>query len=64
MKIAFKSAKGEFVVEVHTEQDWTSCLMTGLIAALPCFLEEFVKCLQGGNGGADGFKPGDRDRCG
>lgn len=63
MKIAFKSAHAQFEIEVDTQQDWTSCLMTALIASLPCFLEAFVNCLQGGNGGSTGFKPGDRDRC-
>lgn len=63
MKIAFSSKNAEFTIEADAKADWTSCLMTGLIAALPCFLDAFVKCLQGGNGGSTGFKPGDRERC-
>ena len=63
MKFAIQSDKAKVQLEVDAQQDWTSCLMTALIAALPCFLDEFVKCLAGGNGGSSGFKPGDRDRC-
>lgn len=63
MKVTFESDQAKFEIEIDTQQDWTSCLMTALIASLPCFLEAFVKCLQGGNGGSGGFKPGDRHRC-
>lgn len=63
MKFAINSPTVNISIEVDPGADWTSCLITGLVAAAPCFLEAFMKCIQGGNGGSTGFKPGDRTRC-
>lgn len=53
----------KMTLTVNPEADWTSCLISATIAALPCFLEAFMKCLSNGGGGETGFKPGDRTRC-
>jgi len=63
MRVQIHTDKAKFTVELDAEQDFLSCLMTAVIAALPCFLESFMKCLAGGNGPSTGFKPGDRTRC-
>jgi len=44
------------------QADIMSCLLAGLIAGLPCFLEAFMKCMAGGTTAGD-YKPGDRNRC-
>ena len=48
------------VLEIPTQ--WTSCLITALLAALPHFLDSFLKCLSPG-GGSGQFNPGHRTRC-
>lgn len=63
MKVQVETAKAKFAVELDAQQDFLSCMMTAVIAALPCFLEAFMKCLAGGNGPSTGFTPGDRGRC-
>jgi len=63
MQIMVQSDKAKVQLEIDAQADWTSCLITGLVAAAPCFLEAFMKCIQGGDGGSTGFKPGDRERC-
>lgn len=63
MKVQVNSSKGNFAVEVDAQQDFISCLMTAVIAALPCFLESFMKCLSGANGPSTGHNPGNRARC-
>jgi hypothetical protein len=42
--------------------DIMSCLLAGLIAAMPCFLQGFMNCMGGGAAAGD-FKPGERTRC-
>ena len=42
--------------------DLFGCLITGLFAALPAFLEAFISCL-GMNPGNGEYDPGDRKRC-
>jgi len=63
MKLQIDTAKAKLVVDVDAQADFIGCLLTAVIAALPCFLESFMKCLAGGNGPSTGFKPGDRTRC-
>lgn len=45
-----------------TQQDFVGCLLTGLLAAMPYFLEAFLTCL-GGGGATGDYRPGDRTRC-
>lgn len=47
------------------QADFIGCLMTGVLAAMPYFLEAFLKCLSGANGTGsdDQYAPGQRDRC-
>ena len=63
MRMQVDTAKGKFAIEFDAQADFVGCLLTGVLAALPCFLEEFMKCLALGPGPGTGFKPGDRDRC-
>lgn len=63
MRIACQTAQTKLDVNFEAQQDFVGCLLTGVLAALPCFLEAFMKCLAGENGPTTGFKPGDRDRC-
>lgn len=63
MRIAFKTEKAEVGLEIQAQADWTGCLITAVIAALPCFLEAFMKCLNNGGNGGSTFQPGDRTRC-
>lgn len=62
-KITIQGAKGQFSVDLQAQGDWLSCLMTGVMAALPAFLDAFMKCLSTGNGGTADYNPGDRNRC-
>lgn len=59
--IQFKGEKGALEVTVNAGGDWLQCLMVGLMAAAPAFLEAFMKCLQGAP--TTEFNPGDRQRC-
>jgi len=43
--------------------DIMSCLLAGLIAALPAFLQAFMACMSGTPTGGS-YNPGDRNRCG
>ena len=63
MKVQVDSPMAKFVVDFEAQQDFLSCMMTGVIAALPCFLEAFMKCLTGTNGPSTGHNPGNRARC-
>jgi len=49
-------------VDLHPSQDFVSCLLTALFAALPTFLDSLVKCMAGA-GTTDQYKPGSRERC-
>ena len=42
-----------------------SCLITGVVTAMPYFLDSFLQCLagNGSSGGDDVYQPGDRTRC-
>lgn len=42
--------------------DFLGCLISAIMEAVPCFLTSFMACLAGG--GAAGYTPGDRPRCG
>lgn len=54
----------QFDIKLEPTADFVGCLMTGAIAALPCFLEAFTKCLAGAADDPDGaYKPGTRIRC-
>lgn len=50
-------------LDVNPSADFIGCLLTGVMAALPAFLEAFMRCLGGGTGSGD-YNPGTRDRCG
>jgi len=46
------------------QMDFMACMIGALMAALPCFLEAFMKCLaQGPDPDSGTFEPGERDRC-
>lgn len=61
-KIILTNRHLQLELEVTPTADFIGCLLTGVMAALPAFLEAFMKCLAGGEG-TTGYKPGDRDRC-
>lgn len=50
-------------LDLAPSADFIQCLFPALIAAVPAFLESFMKCLTGG-GSSTGYQPGDRKRCG
>lgn len=47
------------------QADFVSCLITGVVTAMPYFLDSFLQCLagNGSSGGDDVYQPGDRTRC-
>lgn len=47
------------------QADFLSCLLEGLFASLPYFLEAFMKCMSAGDGKqpTDDYTPGSRERC-
>lgn len=49
-------------IDVTPTADMFACLLQGLVAAMPTFLEAFMKCIAGQPGDHD-YKPGDRRRC-
>ena len=49
-------------IEVSPSADFISCLIPALLAAVPAFLESFMKCV-GSSPAPGGFNPGNRDRC-
>jgi len=49
-------------IVVTPSVDFMSCLFPALIAAVPAFLESFMKCLAGPPT-TDEYNPGDRTRC-
>ena len=59
-KINGKSFNAEF--DVTPSADFIQCLFPAVIAALPAFLESFMKCIAGA-GTPDSHNPGDRKRC-
>jgi len=50
-------------LDMKPRADFIGCLLTGVMAALPAFLEAFMKCLGGGGPSGD-YNPGNRQRCG
>jgi len=61
-----KQCQVPHAVKINKAQaDFIGCLFTGLIAALPCFLEAFLACLSGTGPGSgdDDYDPGTRNRC-
>ncbi len=61
-RVTFESKHVSFKTEIDVKQDFISCLMTGVVSALPAFLEAFMNCLAGGSTPGE-YKPGDRFRC-
>jgi len=57
-------AAREAITAKHSKEagDLFGCLITGLFAALPAFLEAFISCL-GMSPGNGEYQPGDRNRC-
>jgi hypothetical protein len=46
------------------QADFMSCMLGAVLAALPAFLEAFMKCLgTTGNGSQDGYNPDTAQRC-
>lgn len=62
LRITIESQHLNAQTEFNVSQDFISCLFTGVIAALPAFLEAFMQCLAGG-GPTTGYQPGNRSRC-
>lgn len=44
-------------------EDLPNCLIRGVEAALPVFLQAFLGCLTGGGGETNHYQPGNRTRC-
>lgn len=63
MKFTIQTSKAQVEITLEAQQDFVGCLLTGVLAALPAFLEAFMNCLAGGGNGGSGFRPGDRTRC-
>jgi hypothetical protein len=42
------------------QMDFLGCLIPALVAAVPAFLESFMRCL---GGGSAGYNPSDEKRC-
>ena len=61
-QIILQSDDAQDQIRLAFPQAWTTCLITALMAALPHFLDAFVKCLTN-SGDPDKFNPGDRQRC-
>jgi len=63
MDVDDKKSSLHVAFDFDIKADLMNCLFQGLIAALPCFLDSFMKCMGGGGNGGTGFTPGDRPRC-
>lgn len=50
-------------LEIDSKRDLATCLVPALIAAMPAFLDSYVKCITTGGGPPGEYKPGDRPRC-
>lgn len=46
----------------QAQADFLNCLLSGVLAAMPYFLEAFLTCLGGGGSSGD-YTPGSRKRC-
>lgn len=49
-------------VDFQPSADFVGCLLSSLIASLPCFLKAFTECLAD-KPPSDSYRPGDRSRC-
>jgi len=45
------------------QQDFMACLVSSLVAAVPCFLEAFITCITGDGSSPGNYNPGTRQRC-
>lgn len=61
-RITIESKHLNVQTDLRVHQDFISCLFTGVIGALPAFLEAFMNCLAG-TPPQTGYQPGDRTRC-
>lgn len=51
-------------IKADDQQQFVSCLLTALLAAMPTFLNQLISCLTKGGGGTGGdYKPGEEARC-
>ena len=60
--VVIKGNKFQMALTFDPSADFIGCLLTGVMAALPAFLDAFMRCLAGGEGSGK-FNPGDRARC-
>lgn len=60
--ITIKSPNCVVQLDVEARADFIGCILGAVLAAAPCFLEAFMKCLGGSHDGGN-YNPGDRQRC-
>jgi len=62
-KLSIDTDKGPVSVQFDASADIMGCIITGVTAALPAFLDAFIRCIGGGSG-TGGLNPGGPPRCG
>lgn len=60
-KITLHDGERAIEVDVEPQQEIMGCLLAGLIAALPGFIQAFMQCMAGAPSSA--YNPGNRKRC-
>ena len=61
-KVNISSPQFNIEMDLKPSADMFDCLFQGIVAALPAFLEAFMKCLSD-TPGTGGYSPGNRHRC-
>jgi len=61
-KCNIQSQNFKLETDITPSADFMSCLFPAVIAALPVFLEAFMRCIAG-TPSDDQYRPGSRNRC-